>query len=326
MSKKAVSAPLTQEETKKAMSAVAVPKHLSSDYGTPHEVVMDIEVAHTLQELAANPQLAVFKLAPHLNKNWKTNIARKNRSNASGADLRGNNNMGVIVGFKIYEKGNINPVAFGLKSSHLVSRNLSRHDAYVERVPAHFAPQSIPQVGRPIFDPNHIVDEEMAQKLRLLNMQDLKEIVVPREKAGHKYYEIASKSLVHYWIANEIAQYANDPVPDHPWANEFDQFDVQKVADPGLSHTFEVTEKIGKDALAFFEPQVREASSALVNLEDFSFTVERADGHKAFDAPHGLIGEIVGENGKSDTRKINETFLNKRGLVYFKVGVVIHTF
>ena len=100
-------------------------------------VILDIEFTGSPEQFEAGTAETSWKLAGHLPKHLKQIMTTTNRDRATDEDLAGNVRLGVPLSFQVIQQQNTQPWAAGIKArSGLLPRNLSRHDAYLWRVPA----------------------------------------------------------------------------------------------------------------------------------------------------------------------------------------------
>lgn len=259
------------------------------------KVRFQIDITATPAELAQNGSLSTWKLLPHLNKAFKENVALKNRHLAGGEHLAGNLNRCIPMGLEIIQQQNTFPYHMGIKMPGMMDGALHRHGQCVHRVPP--ATQTM-MVGRSVFEPTNIVNQWMYNNLRECTYEDLLQDVKFHPKTGSQapYATVAVGSLAFEMLQQNLGAQS--------WAKELQHVEVGLIEDPGRLATVQITEKMGRDIVAKLEPTIKEATEAMINLEDFAVEIVRADAHKNFATPQGIHGAMIGSN-VADAKKFN---------------------
>lgn len=284
-------------------------EHLSKDMFTKAQsVLIDIDITASPAELAAPGASNVWKLMPHLSKEFKQNLALKNRHLASGDELAGNLNRCIPLHLEILQQKNSFPYAMGVRIPGMMDKNLHRHGQCVYRV-APDTPTML--VGQSAFEPNNIVNKYMYNNYRMCTLEDLANDVkfFKQTSKTPSYATVQVGSLAYETLCSNLEQ-------GH-WQSELGHIDVEDIFDPKRNHTVQVTERMGKQIVDTLHPVVKEAADSFINIEDFNVEIVRADGQKAFDKPTGIHGEIVGSD-KVSAPKITNDKLQTRQSFYLK--------
>jgi hypothetical protein len=120
----------------------------------------------------------------------------------------------------------------------------------------------------------------------------------------------SSKKPAHANIAvgslayDTLVQNLNDRRMRKIWRDDIAQIDEDIVFTPGKAHTVQVTSRIGQDIIETLRPFISEAASSFLDIESLMVVANRSDGHKSFDKPVGIAGQLIGSNAL-DTPKLN---------------------
>jgi hypothetical protein len=266
-------------------------EHLKRDmFQKAQSVVIDFDVIASPAELAQNRTKTEWKLSPHLSKEFKQNLALKNRNAASGDQLAGNLNRCIPLHMTVLQQKNEFPFPMGIQIPGMMDKNLHRHGQCVWRV----APNSqLIAVNENVFEPTNIVNAYMYDNYRLCTLEDLANDIkfVPKTNKTPGYATVAVGSLAHSALQDNLKEMRED----HPWATELPHFEVEDVFEPGRNPTVHVTERIGKDLLQLLHAPVKEAADSFINLDDFVVKLVRADETGDFLSPKGINGQLTSD-------------------------------
>lgn len=263
-------------------------QHLTKDMFTQvQRTLMDIDVTASLAELEQNPSLATWKLMPHLSKEFKQNLALKNRHLATGEELAGNLNRCIPLHLEILQQKNSFPVAMGIHVPGMMDKNLYKHGQCVYRVPPDTQTML---VGQNVFEPTNKITQWMYDNYRMCTVEDLETDI--------KHFAKTAKVPAHATIA--VGSLAHEALKENlaagKWQSELEHIDVEEIFDPKMRHTVQVTPIMAKQIAGLLEPMIKETADSFINLEDFNVKIVRADGQANFAAPQGIHGELIGSN------------------------------
>jgi len=288
-------------------------EHLSRDvFSKAQSAIIDIDITATPAEMAQGlGTVNVWKLAPQLSREFKQNLATKNRNMASDDQLAGNLNRCIPLHLEVLQQQNTFPYFVGIKIPGMMDKTLYKSGSCVHRVPP--ATQTM-MVKEAVFEPVNHVTQYMYANYRLCTLEDLKDAIrfVPGTKTAPPHAAIAVNSLAYKSLCDNLAE-------GH-WQDQHGLFEMEDVFEPGRNHSVQVTEVIGKQLHEQLHPLVSEAAESFINLEDFNVEIVRADEHQAFNSPKGIHGEIksdkFGSKLVSDKLQSKCTFHVKARLDY----------
>ena len=281
----------------------AVPQHVSRNiFKNAQRKFFDIEVVATPNQLKGNS--VTWKVAPHLSRELKHNLATVNKKLAGDEHLQGDLRKCIPLGMQVVQHSNGFPFAMGIKVADMVDTNLHATGQCVWRVPANTG--AMP-VGLSVFEPNTPVTQWMYDKQRMCSLEDLARDVQyhPATAKGKnpvpEHYMVTVDSFAYNYMADELAA--------GKWEDQLDHIDVDHVLDPGRSRKVMVSKKIGDDVLAMIKPQLVEASAGFMNLDEFSVEIVRTDQHENFATPKGIAGMVIGD-AVTEPRKVQSELMN----------------
>lgn len=283
--------------------------HLTKDMFTKAQsVLIDIDITASPAELAQGGGQNVWKLMSHLTKEFKQNLALKNRHLASGEELAGNLNRCIPLHLEILQQKNSFPFPVGIKIPGMMDVNLHKHGQCVYRV----APETQTMlVGQAAFEPTNIVNKYMYSNYRMCTLEDLNNDVKFVGKTAKKpaYATVAVGSLAYETLCSNLEE--------GKWQSELGHIDVEEIFDPKRNHTVQITEKMGKQIVDTLHPVIKEAADSFINIEDFNVEIVRADGQRAFDSTTGIHGELIGSNAVNAPKIVSDK-LQTRQTFYLK--------
>jgi hypothetical protein len=284
-------------------------EHLSREmFKNVQKKIIDIEVVASPSELAQTKQVYKWRLPPALLKHMKYNTAIKNRDTADGEQLAGNLNRCIALGLKIIQQQNTFPYAMGIRAPGIMlDETLHAGGSCLWRVPGQTQTM---MVGAEAFSPVNIVNKYAYSNYRMCTVEDLMhDVSFPEGRSAKGRAAISVNSLAYQTLVQSLG--------DRAWEDQLGELNLDQILEPGRNLTVEVTEKIGKDIVAFLKPQVEAAAGSFVNLSDLVFEIVRADAHPAYDSPKAMIGEVV-SSGILDSKKIKADQLQTRSVFHVK--------
>lgn len=274
-------------------------QHLTRDMiSGAQRIMLDIDLMASPEELAQGQVLSVIKLAPHVRKHLKQITTTKDRDKAGPEEMAGNLTRCIPLYLEIVEQCNSFPYAMGLKIPGMVAKTLHENGRSHWRVTADTPPM---MVNRAAFEPSNFVTASMYQNYRMISPESLAEDIKHHPNDGISIIRVHSlpyDSLV----ANLEAGH---------WPQADIDFEAVFNAKERRHPIVHVPIAVGRDIEESLRTPVEEAAKAFINLEDFAFEVERADGEPAFDSPNKLHGELVGAEFGAD-QNLRERRLLKR--------------
>lgn len=291
---------------------IDVQQHLTKDMFTkPQTITIDFDLTASPAELAQTPGKAVWKLAPHLSKILKQNMATRNRHIAGEAELAGNLQRCVPLHLEIIQQKNDMPFAMGIQIPGMMDTNIHKDGQCVWRVPPD-TPTML--VGKAAFEPVNIINQFQYVNYRTCTEEDLTHAVQIQPAKG--------KTPAHAMVLVGSLPYdlMKENLKAGRWQEELDHFDVDTFFAPGRSQLrVQVTKKMGEQIVELLEAPIKEAKDSFVNLNDFVVSFVRADGVDSFVSPKNINGELIGNSQKGvSTQTINTTRLQKRGTFHIK--------
>lgn len=280
-------------------------QHLTPDMFTkPQTTLIDFDLVASPAELALSPSKATWKLAPHLSKLLKQNLAMRNRHMAGEDDLAGNLHRCVPLGLRIIQQKNDFNFFMGMHVPGMMDVNIHKDGQAVWRVPPNTPTMKVKEQA---FQPANIVNQFIYANFRSCTPEDLDHALQLQPARGKTpaHAMVLVDSLPHQLIKDNLLA--------GKWGEELAAFNVNSVlAPPQGQLRVQVTERMGKQIKELLEPEMKAAQEAFVNLNDFVVTFKRADGVDSFSSPKNMNGLLIGSNMKAiDTDVINTTQLQR---------------
>jgi hypothetical protein len=267
--------------------------------------ILDIEMTGTPNKLGGTT--FTWRMAPHLARELKQNLAKVSRNMAGDEHLAGDLRKCIPLAMTVIQHTNSFPYAVGIKIKGMMDTNMHANGTCVWRVPANT--RAMP-VSVNVFEPATPINQYMYEKQRLCSLEDLAEDVryVPASTKRGKdplpeHYMVKVDSFAYDYMADELERGV--------WEDQYDiaHFDVDHVLNPGRNRMVMVTKQIGDDIIGAIKPQIVEASAGFINLDDMNVEIVRADGHEHFATPKGIAGMIIGD-GITEPRKVQSDLMN----------------
>lgn len=290
---------------------IEIPRHVNASmFSNYQRVPIDIEITASPVDLQRNPSLCKWKIQPHISKQFKTNLALQNRNNPSEADLAGNLDRMLVIGFDVTMHGNTFPYAMGMDIPGMMKTNVHKHGACTYRLPPGLQMES---TQKSIFDAENPVSEYAYRNYRMCTMEDLNEDI--EFKKGSDKYEPHAMITVGTMAYETLT----DSLKKGCWREEaLTQEQIQHIFNPPTSR-IEVTDKIGRDIHTFLKGKVEGTAKSLISVNDLVISVHRADGVRGFDTPKQIAGAInASAGGKVTATKVNMDALQRTSTFYVK--------
>ncbi|MBX9636955.1 MAG: hypothetical protein K2Q45_05330 [Nitrosomonas sp.] len=269
-------------------------QHLTPNmFSKPQKIDVDIDITASPAELAAMKSASVWKLMPHLGKDFKQNLATKDRHLASDDQLAGNLNRCIPLNLEIVQQKNSFPFFMGIRIPGMMDRNLHRHGKCVYRV----APDThTMMVGRSAFEPTNIINEWAYNNYKMCTLEDLDNDVtfVKGTKSSPPYAQVNVNSVAYAMLKQNLEAGSWNNVQWTP--AEHDLIDLDHIFEPKRSQKVQVPERMGREIVKDLRSVIEETAKGFINVEDFNVEIVRADGYKAFDKKEGIHGELIGSD------------------------------
>lgn len=273
-------------------------------------VMMDIEVLASPEELQAGHVSTTWKLAPHLPKHLKQNMAAKNRDNAADHELAGNLGRCVPLQLEIVQQKNSMPFAMAIRAPGMLAKTFDRHNNYLWRVPPDTATMKVNEL---IFEPTNPITKNMYLNSTMYTLEELEDDIKVFEKTAKReaYGTVAVKSLAYAHLMDNLDL--------GKWKEETEHLDLDAIYSAPERHTraVEVTPKIATQLKTILAKPTNEVLERCLNLEDFNVELVRADGQTEYNSAANLHGELVGSEVDADG-KIRADKLLQRGIFHVK--------
>lgn len=269
------------EETGKHMNAALLKNH--------QQLFLDVDVDASAEELAANPKLAEFHVKEEVHRHFKENLSDKDRGNATDDKLVGNVRTIVPLNLEVVEHQNTLPYKMKLSSNkHFVGKTIHRSGNAIWTVMPGTTPTP---VGRTVFEPANIFDERMYNKARMCTMEDIDEDIkmTNATKARAGFSTVATGTAAHERLKKGL--------DNGEWRKiRLTEAEMVEIFEPPRhARTINVPLALGEALKADLRSDLQEVIDRCINLEDFVFKLERADGSK-FNSPQKLHGALVGSD------------------------------
>jgi hypothetical protein len=268
--------------------AAGVGKHVKADQFENHQqLFIDVDVDASPEQLAANPRLAQFNLKQELYKHFKENLSDKDRANATEDKLVGNISQIVPLNLEVVEHQNTFPYKMELRSPHFLGKTLHRSGNAIWTVMPGTAPTP---VGRTVFEPANVFDERMYKKAQMCSLEDINEDIkmTPATKSRGGFATVATGTAAH----DRLLKGLENGEWRHVKLTERELTDIWEP--PRHARTINVPLGLGESLKQDLRNDLQEVIDRCINLEDFSFTLARADGNSKWNSPQGLHGMLVG--------------------------------
>lgn len=263
---------------------IAQKKHLDAEqFENAQEAIIDFDWMGSPVGFGQNDEQTIWQLAPELARHLKVNNRIKDRHLAGEDELAGNLKRVVPLSFEVMQQQNTFPFAVGLKMPGFMDANLHRNGACVWRVPCDTPTQ---QVGATAFKPNNIVTQYMYDNYKLCTLEELHEDckkIAATGKTAAKY-SVAVGSLAFE------ALYENRN--SKRWADQ--NLDIAAIEEPA-DDSILVSERVGDDIIKLLEPPLKDVADSMLNFDEMTATMVRADGAPSFKMAKGIHGLLIGD-------------------------------
>jgi hypothetical protein len=268
---------------------MTIPKHISQTYvGNRQTMNLHVYFVGTPEQFENGDVSTVYRLSPSNSKYFQQNMATKNRMEA-GDDMRFGDTRAIVpVAFNITNKQNTATFAGGFRCNKLENSSVNKDAGYLYVVPAKTKSQSC---SVNVFKPNNIIEKRNYKLGTLCTQQDVDEHIIVKDGSkngrsiGIGFVEAGTYSydtLLHcyrkgMWRDQNLTQ------------NQIDaMFEYEQNPNKAKLHA-EVTPKMASDLKNFLMDRC-------VNINEITFSLERADGETNFNSPKNLIGTVVGSS------------------------------
>jgi len=271
-------------------------------------IFIDIEIPASPEEMESGAVSTVWKMADHLPKFLKQNVATKDRHLAGDDDLVGDLHLCVPLELEILQQKNSQPFTMGVRSRHMMNRTINQHGAYLWTVPPDTPTSAVNQLA---FEPTNPVTKNAYLNSTMYTMANLNADIKLFEKEGKQeaYGTIAVKSLAYTELIKNLEL--------GRWSEEDLNLEAIEDAPVNRVRTVEVPYKVASQLKERLAQPTLDIIKRCMNLEDFTFEVVRADGQTAFNSPMNLHGELCGSEVDAD-HKIRSEKLLQRGMYHIK--------
>jgi hypothetical protein len=286
--------------------------HVSADsFKHKKTLFLDVDVDASPEELNANPKLAEWNLKQELFKHFKLNVSDKDRANATEDKLFGNIEQIVPLNLEVVEHQNSLPYKVDVHAEqHLMGKTVHRHGSSIWSVMPDTSPSP---VGRTVFEPSNIFDARMYEKAQLCTLKDLDEDVKLTAGNGKSRAGFAT-------VATGTAAYDRllKGLGDGEWRKiALTERDLNDIYEPARhARAVNVPLALGEALKGVLRSDLQEVIDRCINLEDFKFTLKRADG-RAWNSPQGLHGMLVG-SGIDASQSMAPEMLQRNGRVHVR--------
>lgn len=279
-----------------AETALTIPKHISQDF-IKNRQSMNIHVyfVGTPQQFAMGHASTVYRLSPANSKYFQQNIASKNRMEAGDEMRFGDSRAIVPVAFHIIGKQNTASFKCGFRCNKLENSSVTKDGAYLMAIPGKTKAQTC---NINVFKPNSIVEKQNYLLGKLCTMEDIGEHIIVKEgskngrSAGIGFVETGTFAYKTLIACHRAGMWRDQPLTQEQ-INSMYAFDQKS---PDAKPHAEVTPKMAADLKAYLSKEIQDVLDRCVNINDITFTLERADGQSEFNSPQGLIGSVVGNS------------------------------
>ena len=284
---------------------IDVHQHLTKDMFTkPQSVIIDFDMIASPAQADLSPEAATWKLAAHLSKQLKQNLALRNRHVAADGELAGNLHRCIPLGLRIIQQKNDFPFFMGIHVPGMMDVNLHKDGQAVWRVPPNTPTMKVKEQA---FEPKNVVNQYIYANFRNCTPEDVDHAIKLHPARGKTpaHAQILVGSLPHQLI--------KDNLEAGNWGTQLPYINVQQIFAPpaGVLHV-QVTELMGNQVKELLKPEMEAAQEAMVNLDDFVVTFKRADGVQSFKSPKNMNGLLIGSDSNGvKTDVVNSTQLQK---------------
>lgn len=260
-------------------------------YRKPLSVIMDISFKASPEELAAGLVDCDWRLADHLPKYLKQNVATKNRSQASDDQLKGDLRRAVPIQLEILRDHNTMPFPMHITAPGMSNVSMSRDGTSLWYTEAKTQSQPVKEF---VFVPESVIDKYMVLNNLTMTPEDLKNDITLVEAKGKKpgYGTVAIQSPAYEKLVTNLDA--------GKWQEEVDDELYNSITKPTRRQTVvEVPYEVAKTLYENMEAPIKDFTDRCVDLENFYVRAERADG-MPWNSRNGLVGETVGSNMDPD--------------------------
>lgn len=291
---------------------IDVHQHLTKDMFTkPQSVIVDFDLIATPAELDLSPEKATWKLAQHLSKSFKQNLALQDRHTAGEDALAGNLHRCIPLGLRIIQQKNDFPYFIGIHVPGMMDVNLHKDGQAVWRVPPHTQTMKVKEQA---FEPRNIVNQFIYANFRNCTPEDVEHAIQLHPARGKTpaHAQVLVGSLPHQLIKDNL-ELGN-------WASEAPFINVPQIINPPAGQLrVQVTERMGNQIKELLKPEMEAAQKAMINLDDFVVTFKRADGVASFKSPKNMNGLLIGSSAKDiDSQVVNTVQMQKMCTFHIK--------
>jgi hypothetical protein len=273
-------------------------------------VDLDIDFVGSPVDFNEGTADTVYRLAPHLPKHLKVNMADKDRHLAGDEHLAGNLRRMVPLEFEILQQANTLPYFAGIQCEHMMSRNLHRHGNVLHRVPPNTPTM---KYNEKVFEPVSVIDRKMYDEFVVQTPEMVEASIreVPATKSKPAYANVDVGTLAHDTIKHNLKKGAWKDVP-------LSESQLRAIFKP-KSHVraVEVPIDIARPVKERLLQEARDVEARCVNAEDLTFTLVRADGIDGFKTVDNLHGQMIGSKAES-VDALATQLITKRGMFHVK--------
>lgn len=242
-------------------------------------------VRASLEELANNPQKAVWRLPSEAQRFLQKVTSKVNRTNATKDDLIGDPSRAILLKASVKQIRNQFPIDWGLDINGLMPNHLTSHGRHNFVLYSNTAPT---QCDVNIFEPESIFNKLDYSKYGKLTPEALKrEIMLPEDKQ-EQFADIKVGGIAWDLL---IRNAANDHyVPEV--ADELLKLNEQLVNQP-FTRKVQVPVEIGKELYDGISAPLAKIDQSFVDMRKTQVRFSRLDG-EPLNSFNGLVGDAVG--------------------------------
>ena len=261
-------------------------------YRKPLSVIMDVSFTASPEELAAGYVDCDWRLADHLPKYLKQNLAEKNRSQAESDQLKGNLKRAVPIQLEILRDHNTMPFPMHITAPGMSNVSMSRDGSSLWYTEAKTVSQPVKEF---VFVPESVIDKYMVINNQTMTPEDLKndiKLVKATDKMSG-YGSVAIQSPAYEKLVTDLknGMWRDQALDDDQW---------DAIMSPGRRQVaVEVPLGIAQSLYDTMAEPIKDFTERCIDLENFFVRAERADG-MAWNSRNGLVGETIGSNMDPD--------------------------
>jgi len=295
-------------------------KHLQANqmYGI-QKIRIEASISGTLNDLLS-PSKTTFQIQKNNLKQLRINSRTTNRKNATNEDFSGDLSKTVILDVHLISTGSHYGVPIGVEYSGMNPQHLTTNNCY-----QHILKPLVPlnKENRSIWTPNSVFSANMYRSYGKCDMNSLN-------------YQIKFEGS-----ENEATVHTGGIV----WDTIMDNIDCMKKWQSSVDDIYDANDRkhesrarsrrpspwevipryIATDVYNKIAKALKNIEKSFVNLEDFQVKFHRADGASSWNDIHGLIGQEVASDSRTQTNYKNYA-INKQGYAFAEIELSYITY